>query len=48
MKSSSHPGMELVTVHLFFSCVINNTTTRKFLKVLVHLVQAEQGLTSDN
>ena len=48
MKSGSHPGMELVTVQVFFSCVINNTTTRKFLKVRVHLVQAEQGLLSDN
>lgn len=36
--------MELVTVQVFFSCVIINTTTRKFLKVLVYLVQAEQGL----
>lgn len=44
MKSSSHPGMELVTVQVFFSRVIINTTTRKFLKVLVYLVQAEQGL----
>ena len=30
MKSSSHPGMELVTVHVFFSCVINNTTKEIF------------------
>ena len=44
MKSSSHPGMELVTVQVSFSCVIINSTTRKFLKVLVHLVQDEQGL----
>lgn len=36
--------MELVTVQVFFSRVIINTTTRKFLKVLVYLVQAEQGL----